>query len=70
MSTKWISVKNRLPKKDASYLILMHSGDPDKPLIRIAWYNPNAGWSIVPSVWVKSIAYWMPLPKPPRECHG
>ena len=65
---KWISTKERLPTKDAAYLIHAESADPDKPFIHIGWYNPNGdGWSLVLKPFIEAITHWMPLPNPPKE---
>lgn len=67
-ATGWISVKDRLPEKDALYLIHAPSLDEKKPLITCAWYNPNLpGWSMLVECWLKAITHWMPLPEPPKE---
>ena len=63
---KWISIEDKLPDKDAVYLIHAPSADPDKPFIHIAWYDPDFGWSLLPKVWIPAITHWMPLPEPPK----
>jgi hypothetical protein len=63
----WIPVKSHLPDKDAPYLIFAESVDPDRPYIRIAWYDPKFGWSLLPIAWIDSITHWMPLPDFPLE---
>lgn len=63
---EWISVKDKMPEEEGRYFVFAESKDPDKPFIQIAWYEPDGfGWSLVPSVWVKAITHWMPLPTRP-----
>jgi hypothetical protein len=64
---KWINAQDRLPDKDAAYLIFAPSMDKKCPLIAIAWYQPGIGWNLLPNVWRKAITHWMPLPKPPKK---
>lgn len=62
----WISVDDRMPDKDALYLIHAPSLDKEKPLIHCAWYDPNgSGWSLLAKCWCEAITHWMPLPEPP-----
>lgn len=64
---EWIAIKDRLPEKDAPYLVFAESADPDKPFIQIAWYKPDGfGWSLIPATWVKALTHWMPLPARPQ----
>ena len=64
---EWIAIKDRLPKKDAPYLVFAESADPKKPFIQIAWYNPlGMSWSLIPTVWINAITHWMPLPRRPK----
>jgi len=64
---KWISIKDKLPNKDALYLIYALSADKNKPLIYSAWYDPKRyGWSMLPQIWIDVISRWMPLPEPPN----
>jgi Protein of unknown function (DUF551) len=65
--SNWIAATDRLPSIDGSYLVHCPSADPDKPLIATAWYNPNAGWSLLPDLWINAITHWMSLPAPPAE---
>lgn len=63
----WIDAEVRLPDEDNRYLVHCPSADPDKPLIAIAWYNPNPGqWSLLPSPWIAAIRHWQPLPASAR----
>lgn len=62
----WISVNDRMPDKDALYLVYSPSSDTRKPLIFCAWYSPDVpGWSGMASIWLMAITHWMPLPEPP-----
>lgn len=63
----WVSVVDRLPDKDAAYLIYAESLDATKPLIITAWFTPTYGWSGLPSGWLEAITHWMPLPEPPSS---
>ena len=63
----WVPVSERLPDKDALYIVHAPSADPEKPMIHVAWYEPNGyGWSILPKVWIDAITHWMPMPDAPR----
>jgi transcription elongation factor Elf1 len=62
----WIDIAKELPKEDKPYLIHAPSMDEKKPLIKIAWYNPKTGWSLLPECWIDAITHWMPLPIPPE----
>ena len=64
---EWISVKERLPKRDSLYIIFAPSADKNKPLKQCAWYDPSGyGWSLLPIVWIKAITHWMELPEDPE----
>lgn len=68
MKNQWISIKEKLPDKDAPYLIHALTADIDKPLIAMAWHDPHGyGWSLMPKHFIKSITHWMPLPEPPNN---
>lgn len=57
---RWISVKDRLPEKAGTYLIVTNKGnvmsDSYAPIFRR--FNGNAG---------RHCTNWMPLPEPPEE---
>lgn len=65
---KWISVEDRLPKKDQEILIYRghHSG-----LINVYTYMGNNEWEDDYGYWGRTddegITHWMPLPAPPTE---
>ena len=66
--TDWISVKDRLPDKDALVLIHALSADEYRPYLNTAWYDPSGfGWSLLPEPFIPAITHWQPLPKPPAE---
>ena len=62
---KWISVKDRLPKKNReAVLIALHWEQTD-----IGWYNKeNRCWQseFINSYDDGEVTHWMPLPKPPK----
>jgi len=65
---KWTSVKDRLPDKDAPYLVFIPTADDSKPLTLIAWYDPKGyGWSGIVEYWVCAITHWMELPDWPED---
>ncbi len=62
----WIPVAERLPDKDALYIVCAPSADPDRPMLSIAWYDPRGfGWSLLAGVWIEALTHWMPMPEPP-----
>jgi len=64
---KWISVKDRLPDRDAPYIVFIETADPDKPLMLIAWYRPEFGFSGIVTYWIDAITHWMELPDWPED---
>ena len=64
---EWISIKKRLPKKDALYLIFAPSMDKKKPLKATAWYRPGYGWSLLQETWIKGISHWIKFPDNPED---
>lgn len=62
----WVDAKKSLPKEDGHYIVHAPSADPDKPLVAMAWYNPELGWSLLQECWCKAITHWMQKPKPPN----
>ena len=68
LRVKWVSVKDRLPVRDAPYLVFIPTADDSKPLTLIAWYNPRGcGWSGIVEYWVRAITHWMELPDWPED---
>jgi hypothetical protein len=61
----WISV-NQLPEDDGQVLIAVDMANGIKH-VAMGWYNPNHGWSLVPTRWDSAITHWMPVPKPPMR---
>ena len=79
---EWISVKDRLPENDGSYLVTMNSFGGRK-YIGVRWFAKDgemvneyelAGqenvWYYHDSEWgyisIDSVTHWMPLPQPPK----
>ena len=60
MHDKWISIKDRLPQADGSYLICTNRG-----AVCTSHYYTGANYFSAPSG--KNAIYWMPLPEPPKE---
>lgn len=60
----WISVKDRLPDKDGSYIV--HSGRSGTVFAAHFWARDNR-WS--GRGLNLNITHWMPLPDPPKEMH-
>ena len=70
---KWTSVKDSLPDRDAPYIVFIPTADDAKPLILIAWYDPNYhgynehGWTGTYGHWIDAITHWMELPGWPED---
>lgn len=66
---EWISVKDRLPKKNKNVLIYRgnHIGD----MMYVYTYKGNSEWEDEYGYWSRTdeegITHWMHLPEPPRE---
>jgi len=58
----WISVDDKLPLKEGTYLVHAPSQDPDRPLIGVDWWDGK--WSLLPDVWLEAITHWQPLEPP------
>ena len=58
---QWISVKERLPEKDGSYIV--RSSLTGKVFTAHFWTG-NGTWSGSAKTY---ISHWMPLPEPPKE---
>ena len=66
--TKWISVKDRLPKKRGEYLCVV-DGLNKRPNIYILYYANERGFYDYDSeygYYEVEVSYWMPLPKMPK----
>ena len=61
---EWKKLEEEKPPRDSQYLVCAPSLDPDKPLIAMAWYNPETGWSLLPQPWIEAITDWQDV-KPP-----
>ena len=61
----WTSCSDKMPPKEGQYIIYAPSADPKRPLMAMAWYDENFGWSLVPNVWRRAITHWMKLPSEP-----
>lgn len=57
VSSKWISVEERLPSRDDTVLAFWEGMRGTDAAIQV-----NKGWNIY-----GTITHWMPLPQPPRE---
>lgn len=65
--TTWTRLADAKPSKSAPYLIFAPSADPEKPLIHVAWFDPDEDqWSGLVECWLRAITHWMPLPEPPE----
>ena len=69
--SKWISVKDRLPDRDGSYLIYFKKQVQDKSYecIDVMRYSSqqNCFHGIPFGTPVLEVTHWMPLPEPPVE---
>ncbi len=65
---KWISVKDRLPDKYGTYLIVRNGcvmfANRDELLRRPIWNAETYQLSIIPD---SEVTHWMPLPELPEE---
>lgn len=78
---KWISVKDRLPDEDGTYLVTIKEDDDDEGCVLEAWYNTNiprlcsrnVGWSLLNEFYDVSemckphITHWAPWPEPASQ---
>ena len=80
---QWISVEDRLPEEDGSYLVTTNSFG-DRQSVKLRWFAKDgenvdaydlAGQK---DVWylydiecgyvsIKTVTHWMPIPEPPKE---
>lgn len=63
--TRWISVKDRMPEDDATYLVYGRNGYG----IVFAVYYGDGEWLTCDDLTniTRFVTHWMPLPKPPKE---
>lgn len=63
--TSWISVKDRLPEDDATYLVYGRNGYG----IVFAVYYGDGEWLTCDDLTniTRFVTHWMPLPEPPKE---
>ena len=79
---EWISVKDRLPEEDGSYLVYSNSFGNHKS-VKLRWFAKDAEmagaydiagqknvWYLYDSecgyISINSVTHWMPLPEPPK----
>ena len=79
---EWISVKDRLPEEDGSYLVYSNSFGNRKS-VKLRWFAKDAEmagaydiagqknvWYLYDSecgyISINSVTHWMPLPEPPK----
>ncbi len=60
----WISVKDRLPEMTSDVLVRLTTNEMMISFYRNDGYWSNCGGAALP---VDLVAYWQPLPKPPKE---
>lgn len=63
----WISVKDRLPEEQGTYLVFR---EEPYGMITIAWYSgPENGWLALDGGFYADgvLTHYMPLPEPPKE---
>lgn len=65
--TKWIDVKNRLPKEGEQCLVIVRLIDTEKdrtcPFILTRTYSTKKGWRFQN----KEVEYWIAIPPPPTD---
>ena len=60
IKNEWISVEDRLPDYNGSYLVIGKTGTPHTAhFYRDGCFNPHFS--------NRYVKYWMPLPEPPKE---
>lgn len=65
--TKWISVKDRLPKEDEDIIAFCYYHESWQA--QVCHFSSNYGgqwYTSVAGQWVR-VTHWMPLPEPPKE---
>lgn len=66
---KWISVKDRLPKKSGVYLAFTMAGST-MTLDYSAKYRAFNAFDYQDEIFPIYVTHWMPLPEPPKEDKG
>lgn len=62
---KWVELEKEEPTGDALYLICAQNMVSDKPLIAIAWHDPDSGWGPqLPPMWLDAITHWQEIKQP------
>ena len=64
--TSWISVSERLPKKDGRYYVTRHNYVTQSDFIDILWYEKGLWWNRQ-SIEDYAVIAWMPKPEPYKE---
>ena len=66
--SEWISVKDRLPEKDDTYLVYIVANNvpKDKGITTLRYTNLSKRF-IYEDVYLFTVTHWMPLPEPPKE---
>lgn len=62
----WIPVET-LPTNEGKYLVCCGTVEQLVPLVTVAWFNLDYGWTVTPSVFVGNVKYWMHIPPVPKE---
>ena len=63
--SEWISVKDRLPEEDGSYLV--YEAKYFGTGVYIGWFNNKKQYfTDEESSNVQNVDYWMPMPEPPK----
>lgn len=71
LMTEWISVEERLPEQEGWYLVYTMPDKKHKSVNKAEfrkgyeWNNFEPYWRGAGGNW-GNVAYWMPLPEPPR----
>lgn len=61
--TEWISMKDRLPKKDGEYIV----SNGSKVVTTAIWFDNIWRYSKNHAKDIFLITHWMPLPEPPTK---
>lgn len=74
MILNWISVKNKLPKENGTYIVYIHDGKLANgqvwfdAVVGVADYTFGIWWCENDNDFdiTNNVTHWMPLPEPPR----